>query len=151
MMLQDQREYLPGDLLAKVDRASMAASLEVRTPFLDHRVVEFAWTLPPECRIHSGRGKWILRRLLESRLPPHLRERPKVGFSVPLAAWLGGPLRPWAEGLLRSGRLSSSGVIDGRVAERMWMRFLGGQRHFATSIWALLVLIAWCEEHGVQM
>ncbi len=151
MMLYDQMQYLSGDLLAKVDRASMATSLEIRNPLLDHRVVEFAWRLPPEARIRDGQGKWILRRLLEPRLPAHLRTRPKVGFSVPIAEWLAGPLRSWAEERIGAGRRADSSVIDQAAVDALWRRFLRGEARFALPLWALLVLIAWGEEYQVQV
>ena len=112
MVLADQMSYLPDDLLAKVDRASMATSLEVRVPILDHRVVEFAWRLPLSLKVRDGEGKWILRQVLHRRVPRHLVDRPKVGFSVPIADWLRGPLKPWGEELLDPSRLQAGGLLE---------------------------------------
>lgn len=139
MMLVDQLLYLPDDLLAKLDRASMAASLEARSPLLDHRVCEFAWSLPLEMKIRRGTTKWILRRLLERRLPREVFERPKMGFSSPIAMWLRGPLRPWADGLLQQ----AGGVLDATAVRAVWSGFLAGAEEAAPLVWALAVYRDW--------
>jgi asparagine synthase (glutamine-hydrolysing) len=141
MMLADQTSYLPDDLLAKVDRASMAVSLEARVPILDHRVVEFSWRLPRKFKVRDGRGKWILREILYKHVPRALVDREKMGFSVPLAQWLGGPLRDWAGDLLLSRE--TEGFLRRAVVEREWDRFLGGDLTNAAGIWAVVMFRAW--------
>lgn len=111
-MLADMRAYLPDDILAKVDRASMAVGLETRAPLLDYKVIEFAWQLPPSQKMREGQGKWILRRLRERYVPPALFERPKQGFGVPHGSWLRGPLRDWAESLLDEKRLKNDATFQ---------------------------------------
>jgi asparagine synthase (glutamine-hydrolysing) len=141
MMLADQTSYLPDDLLAKVDRASMAVSLEARVPILDHRVVEFSWRLPRKFKVRDGRGKWILREILYKHVPRALVDREKMGFSVPLAQWLAGPLRNWAGDLLHSGQ--TEGFLRSSVVRAEWDRFLGGDSTNAAGIWALVMFRAW--------
>lgn len=139
MQLNDQRWYLPDDLLAKVDRASMAVSLEARVPLLDHRVVEFAWRLPPELRLRDGITKWPLRQVLYRHVPRALVERPKMGFTVPIADWLAGPLHDWAGDLL-SALAREPGFA--RVAP-LWDAFRRGDRRLANGLWAAASLQAW--------
>lgn len=141
MMLADQTSYLPDDLLAKVDRASMAVSLEARVPILDHRVVELSWRLPRQFKVRDGRGKWILRQILYKHIPPVLVDREKMGFSVPLARWLGGPLRNWAGDLLLSRE--TDGFLRNTVVRKEWDRFLAGDSSNAPGIWALVMFRAW--------
>jgi asparagine synthase (glutamine-hydrolysing) len=144
MMLADQMEYLPDDLLAKVDRVSMAVSLEVRVPLLDHRVAEFAWRLPRKFKIRDGETKWLLRQMLYKRVPRAMVERPKMGFSVPIDRWLRGALRPWAEDLLSSEALAASGALDVAVARAAWRDFLDANgRVTGMAIWALVNFQAW--------
>ncbi len=144
MMLADQLEYLPDDLLAKVDRVSMAVSLEVRVPLLDHRVAEFAWRLPLRCKIRDGRTKWLLRQLLERRVPRELIDRPKMGFSVPIDPWLRGTLRPWAEELLAPDALARSGALEVEPVRRAWQGFLRDDGSVSgLAIWALVNFQAW--------
>src|SRR5690242_20252735 len=140
MMLADQRTYLADDLLAKVDRASMAVSLEARVPMLDHRVVEFSWRLPAAWKIHEGQGKWILRQVLYRHVPEPLVDRPKVGFSVPIEAWLRGPLKNWANDLLSGGVRSRLELAPVRQA---WESFLAGRTGDALGMWAILQYRAW--------
>jgi asparagine synthase (glutamine-hydrolysing) len=145
MMLADQGMYLPDDLLAKVDRASMAVSLEARVPILDHRVAEFSWRLPGRMRIRDGEGKWILRQLLYRRVPRELVDRPKVGFSVPIEAWLRGPLREWAQQLLAPSGLARDGMLDPAPIARAWERCLAGRGGEGLKLWAVLMFQAWRE------
>ena len=146
MTLYDLVSYLPDDILAKVDRASMAASLEVRSPLLDHRVVEWAWRLPFAMKRRRGSSKWILRQVLHRYVPPRLVDRPKTGFSVPLGRWLRGPLREWAEHLLRPDRIEAAGLRPAPVRDA-WSRHLAGlvEEH---RLWVVLMLIAWRERWG---
>ena len=141
MMFSDQTSYLPDDLLAKVDRASMAVSLEARVPILDHRVVEFAWRLPRHMKVRNGWGKWILRQVLYRHVPRSLVDREKMGFSVPLQKWLTGPLKEWAGDLLVSDAQDT--VLCAPAARREWDRFVAGDSHNAAGIWALVMLRAW--------
>ena len=142
MMLVDQRTYLADDLLAKVDRASMAVSLEARVPILDHRVVHLAWRMPRRFKIRDGRGKWLLRQLLYRYLDRDFVDRPKVGFSVPVAAWLRGPLRGWAEGMLFSRTGCREHLRLDRVRET-WTRFQARRDESALGLWALVMFKAW--------
>src|SRR5258706_2080708 len=152
MMFLDAATYLPDDILTKVDRATMAVSLEARVPLLDPRVVEFAWRLPSSLKIRNGRGKWILRRLLGRYVPPELTERPKAGFGIPLDKWLHGPLREWAESLLDAGRLRSEGLLDPRPIRQMWRDLLAGSHAWQYHIWDVLMFQAWCsaQQHSKQ-
>ena len=138
LMFLDFTTYLPDDILVKVDRASMAVSLEARTPFLDHRVVELAWSLPLSMKIRDDRGKWILRRLLKRYLPEELVEREKQGFGLPLAAWLRGPLRDWAESLLAN----VGEPFDAAQIQTLWRAHLGGANR-ESAIWTVLMYQAW--------
>jgi asparagine synthase (glutamine-hydrolysing) len=143
MMLADQMMYLPDDLLAKVDRASMAVSLEVRAPILDHRVVEFSWRLPSALKIRGPLGKWILRQVLYRRVPQGIVERPKMGFSVPIDRWLRGPLRAWAEGLLPTCESAGDGLLNTAAVQKTWMDLQQGRRPAGAALWAVLMFQAW--------
>lgn len=142
MMLFDQSVYLADDLLAKLDRASMAASLEARAPLLDHRIAALAWRLPLRLKVRGRTSKWILRELLARRLPPAKFERPKMGFSSPIDSWLRGPLRPWADDLLRDEGVPGS-VLDAAAVRGVWAQFLAGGDDEAPLVWALAVYRAW--------
>ena len=141
MQILDTTTYLPDDILTKVDRASMAPALEVRVPLLDHRVVEFAWRLPRGMKIQGGAGKWALRQVLARHVPRALVERPKQGFGVPLAGWLRGPLRDWAEDLLDPAQLGAP-LAPGPIRQ-MWDEHLSGHRNFAYGLWNILMFEAW--------
>lgn len=142
MQLFDLATYLPDDILQKVDRASMAVSLEVRPPLLDHRVVAFAWSLPRRMRIRNGQTKWLLRRVLDRYVPRDLVSRPKMGFGIPLASWLRGPLRPWVEDLLDPSHLAG-GLLDVAAVRKLWVEHVGGQRNWGYALWTILMYEAW--------
>jgi asparagine synthase (glutamine-hydrolysing) len=146
MMFLDLAGNLPEDILTKVDRASMGVSLEVRCPILDHRVVELAWQLPPAFKAQPGVGKWLLRRVLERYVPRELFERPKMGFGIPLAAWLRGPLRDWAEALLDPRRLRQAGYLEADAVRQVWSQHLSGWRDHRLLLWNLLSFQAWYDE-----
>ena len=143
MMYCDAVTYLPDDILCKVDRASMAVSLETRVPFLDHRVAELAARIPLSMKIRGGKGKHILRQLLYREAPAALFDRPKAGFAVPVGEWIKGPLRPWAEDLLDRDRLSREGFFDADAVDRRWRQHLSGKRDSTPAIWAVLMFQAW--------
>ena len=143
LFLLDSLDYLPDDILVKLDRASMAVSLEGRVPFLDHRIVELAWRLPLGLKLRDGRGKWLLRRLLARYVPERLFERPKMGFAVPIGAWLRGDLRDWAESLLDERALAQAGLLDAKLVRQAWQQHLEGRHNWQYQLWAVLMFEAW--------
>jgi asparagine synthase (glutamine-hydrolysing) len=145
MLYLDTLTYLPDDILVKVDRASMASSLEVRVPLLDSRVVELAWRFPDSLKVHGGVGKWPLRRVLDRYVPPELVDRPKKGFDIPLSEWLRGPLRAWGETLLAEDRLRDEGFIDPLPVRKKWEQHLAGTRNWHYPLWNILMFQAWLE------
>ena len=143
MQLLDLLTYLPGDVLTKVDRASMACSIEARVPLLDHRVVEHTWSLPADLKIRSGETKWILRRVLERYLPRTLFDRPKMGFAAPIDRWLRGPLLDWAADLLDPRSLGDEGLFNVDLVRSRWHEHQTGKRNRQYSLWVVLMAQAW--------
>jgi asparagine synthase (glutamine-hydrolysing) len=148
MIYCDATSYLPDDILCKVDRASMAVSLESRVPFLDHRVAAVAARIPLHMKVRGNNGKHILRQLLGRYVPRELFERPKAGFGIPVGEWIKGPLRPWAEELLDPRRLAGDGWFDSKIVRRRWSEHLRGVRNATPALWAVLMFQAWLQEQA---
>ena len=145
MLFQDMQTYLPDDILTKVDRASMAVSLEARVPFLDHRLIEFSWRLPSQFKVHEGKGKWLLREVLYDYVPRALMERPKQGFGIPIAKWLRGPLRDWAESLLNEARMKQEGYLNAKLVRSVWENHLCGRGNREHDLWCVLMFQSWLD------
>ena len=147
IMALDMLSYLPDDILTKVDRAAMGNSLETRVPFLDYRVVDFAWGLPQCMKLRYGKTKWILRQILYRHVPKTLIDRPKMGFGVPIDAWLRGPLRDWAESLLDTTRIKNEGFFNPSLILQKWTEHLNGQYNWQNHLWNLLMFQSWLEKN----
>jgi asparagine synthase (glutamine-hydrolysing) len=147
MMRFDLETYLPEDILTKVDRMSMAVSLEAREPLLDHKLLEFAATVPSALKLKGRRSKYLLRRLLSRHLPASIVDRPKHGFEAPIGGWLRGPLAPLVGDLLLDGRLRQRGIFNSHVVAQMWNEHRTGRRDHRHRIWSLVMLELWFRSH----
>lgn len=141
--LIDMLRYLPEDVLAKVDRASMSAGLEARVPLLSHKLIEYCWRIPSEFKIKNGTGKWILRELVHKRIPRKVMDRPKAGFSVPIGQWLKGPLKPWANDLLSHATISQQNEIDPSRTRKLWIEHQNSNRDHSKELWNILTFLSW--------
>jgi len=148
MMALDSVSYLPGDILVKVDRASMSTSLETRAPFLDHRVIEAAWKMDSKYRVNNLKGKVILRNILNRHVPSQLVERPKQGFAIPLDRWLRGELKGWAENILSTSKLLEFGIFNAEEVRGLWKNHLSGSKNFGQELWVILMFQCWLEING---
>ena len=147
MMALDQITYLPNDILVKVDRTSMASSIETRVPFLDHRLIEYSWKIPYSLKFRNGKTKWILRKILKNYVPENLTERPKMGFGIPLDDWLRGPLRDWAESLLNEKKLSQEGYFDPKLIREKWDDYISNKNKSYHDLWNVLMFQSWRDEN----
>ena len=143
MMYTDTLNYLPNDILVKIDRAAMANSLETRVPFLDHRIIEFAWGLSLEYKINDSGGKWILREILKKYIPNDFIERPKMGFGIPLAELLRGPLKEWTNSLITIENFNKHNLLNYDIAKNLWNEHLTGKKNRQHQIWSILIFQDW--------
>ncbi len=150
MMYLDAQSYLPDDILVKVDRSAMSVSLETRSPYLDHRLFHLAWRLPFEYKVSEGLGKRVIRDVLAQYIPQSMFDRPKQGFSVPVAQWLRGPLREWAEDLLEPNQLASQGYLDVAQVRAIWSEHLSGHRNWQARLWSVLMFQSWLSKQELQ-
>src|SRR5205085_2017833 len=150
MMYSDCIGYLPDEVLVKVDRAAMAVSLETRIPLLDHRIIEFAWSLPAFLKQRRNQGKWLLRQVLSRYVPAKLVERPKQGFAAPVAKWLRTELRPWAEQLLDENSLRDDGFFQERTVRQKWNEHVCGRGDWGGPLWNVLMFQGWWQAHRTQ-
>jgi len=148
MMALDFKSYLPDDILVKIDRASMASSLETRVPFLDHKLIEYVWKIPHSLKFRDGKGKWILRKILNKYVPKNLTEREKMGFGVPIGMWLRGSLRDWAENLLNETKLKKDGYFNPKLITDKWTEHLSGKKNWQYDLWDILMFQAWLDENN---
>ena len=148
MMVIDLITYLPNDILVKVDRASMASSLESRMPFLDHELIEYVWKIPHSLKYKNGQGKWILKKILNNYVPKDLTERPKKGFGIPLDSWLRGPLKDWSENLLNEKRLSQEGYFNPKLIRDKWNEHLSNKKNWQHDLWNVLMFQAWVDSNN---
>jgi len=147
-MYVDVKTYLVDDILTKVDKMSMAVALEARVPLLDHKLLEFAATVPASLKLRNGRSKYLLRRLLERHVPKAIVDRPKHGFTAPIGEWLRGPLAPMADALLLDGRLRDRGIFESGAVERVWNEHRAGSHDHRHRLWSLLMLELWFRQYA---
>ena len=145
MMILDLMNYLPNDILVKIDRAAMKSSLETRVPFLNHKLIEYVWKIPHNLKFRNGEGKWILKQILNKYVPKELTERSKKGFSIPLGEWLRGPLKDWAENLLNEKRLSEEGYFNTKLIREKWLEHLSCKKNWELDLWNVLMFQAWID------
>jgi len=147
-MLWDALGYMSDDILTKVDRASMAVGLEAREPLLDHQLIELAWHLPETFKIHHGKTKWILRKVLAKYVPPEMNDNPKSGFGMPIDHWLRGPLKEWGADLLHSQMLKDSEFIDIAVVKRKWDEHQSGKANWYEHLWSVMMFLGWHQRYA---
>src|SRR6185369_16419612 len=147
MQYVDTKMYLPGDILTKVDRASMAVSLEARVPLLDHRVLEFAWQLPFNFKVFDGQRKWILKQILYKYVPQHIFDRPKQGFGVPIGDWLRGRMKEWVSSQISEHTLNSFGFLDSQLILSRWDAHLAYKEDWSEFLWAVLMFVIWYSKY----
>lgn len=148
MMVLDLISYLPNDILVKVDRTSMASSIETRVPLLDHKLIEYVWKIPHNLKFRNGQSKWILKQILKKYVPERLTERPKKGFGIPLHSWLRGPLRDWAENLLDEKKLLKEGYFDAKIVREKWDDFILNKKNWHQDLWNILMFQAWLDSNN---